>query len=57
MSFTAADTPGEPETAPVNDDSGKDQAPIDNGGDEDVDDTNPGVNDVAAADEAMAEAA
>lgn len=57
MSFTAADTPGEPETAPVNDDRGKDHAPIDNGGDEDVDDTNPGVNDVAAADEAMAEAA
>lgn len=57
MSFTVADTPGEPETAPVDDDNGEGQASIDDGGDEDVDNMNPGVNDVAEADEAMAEAA
>lgn len=57
MSFTAADTPDESDAAPIEDDSGEEQTQIDDGGDEDVDDANPGVSDVAVADEAMAEAA
>ena len=58
MTFRAAEIPTQPEEPAVDDDSGDEQPAIDDVGDEQVDDTNPGVNDdLAQTDQALAEAA
>ncbi|HWV60506.1 MAG TPA: ParB/RepB/Spo0J family partition protein [Sphingopyxis sp.] len=57
MQFRSAVTPNEPEVPPVDDDSAEEQPAIDDGGDAQADDLDPGVNDVAQHEDALAEAA
>lgn len=57
MAFRAADTPTAPDAPPVDDDGTEEQPTIDDGDDEHVDATDPGVNDIAEDENALADAA
>ncbi len=57
MEFRSAGTPSDPEAPLVDDDSAEEQPAIDDGGDAQDDDLDPGVNDIAQQEDALAEAA
>ena len=57
MAFRAAVTPTEPEAPPVDDDSAEEQPAIDDAGDAQADDLDPGVDDLVQHEDALADAA